>query len=143
VSSRSRPEGEKKPAEGDEHERARTQTSTRGPTDRVQAASGRGTLWAWGQGTNGELGNGTDKNSFSRPVKVKFPAGVKIALIASDAMPYDSAIAVDTQGRACGWGLNKHGELCLGTQTGYDLPHQLPLNHVTALAGANGHAAGP
>jgi alpha-tubulin suppressor-like RCC1 family protein len=99
-----------------------------------------GTLWAWGQGTNGQLGNGADENSFSRPVEVKFPAGVRIALIASDAMPYDTGLAVDTRGRAWGWGLNSHGELCLGTKTGSDLPQQLPLTNVTALAGANGHA---
>jgi alpha-tubulin suppressor-like RCC1 family protein len=99
-----------------------------------------GTLWAWGQGRNGELGNGTDNNAFSTPVKVKFPRGVKIALIATDAMPYDTAFAVDTTGRAWGWGLNSHGELCLGTKTSYNRPRRLPLNHVTALAGANGHA---
>ena len=99
-----------------------------------------GTLWAWGQGTNGQLGNGTEVNSFTTPVQVQFPPGVTIASIPSDAMPYDTALAVDTTGGVWGWGLNLRGELCLGTTTSYDVPRLLPLPDVTALAGANGHA---
>jgi hypothetical protein len=50
-------------------------------------------------------------------VRVQFPAGVKIASIPADVMPYDSAFAVDTTGRAWAWGDN-------------------------ALAGGAGHATG-
>jgi hypothetical protein len=99
-----------------------------------------GTVWAWGQGTHGELGNGSDANSFATPVQVQFPDGVQIASLATDAMPYDTALAVDTSGNAWGWGLNEHGELCLGNSTAYNLPVQLPLTDVTTLAGASGHA---
>jgi alpha-tubulin suppressor-like RCC1 family protein len=99
-----------------------------------------GTVWAWGQGTNGQLGNGHSANSFTKPVKVRFPAGVKIAFIATDAMPYDTGLAVDTQGQAWGWGINSHGQLCLGNTTTYNTPQKLPFSDVTTLAGANGHA---
>ena len=99
-----------------------------------------GTVWAWGQGTHGELGNGGTVNSFTRPVRVRFPAGVAIAFLATDAMPFDTALAVDTNGNAWGWGYNHYGQLCLGTKEQYDAPVQLPLTSVTKLAGAAGHA---
>jgi alpha-tubulin suppressor-like RCC1 family protein len=100
-----------------------------------------GTLWAWGQGTNGQLGNGARQNSFSAPVRVRFPAGVKIASIPPDAMPYDTGLAVDTHGNAWGWGFNKKGELCLGDARSSDAPRELPLRApVTSLAGADNHA---
>jgi alpha-tubulin suppressor-like RCC1 family protein len=104
------------------------------------ALLGDGTVWAWGQGTHGELGDGTHLSSFTSPVQVQFPPGVQIAFLATDAMPYDTALAVDTSGNAWGWGLNGHGELCLGNTAAYTQPVQLPLTDVTTLAGASGHA---
>jgi alpha-tubulin suppressor-like RCC1 family protein len=99
-----------------------------------------GRLYAWGVGMYGQLGNGRRQNSFSQPVRVHFPAGVKIASIPIDVMPYDTALAVDTTGHAWGWGINSGGELCLGNQKTYTTPVRLPLSQVTALAGASNHA---
>jgi alpha-tubulin suppressor-like RCC1 family protein len=99
-----------------------------------------GRLYAWGLGTDGQLGDGRRVNSFTRPVLVRFPRGVKIAWIPTDVMPYDTALAVDTEGRAWGWGRNGGGELCLGSKTTYLRPVRLPLPHVTAMAGASNHA---
>jgi alpha-tubulin suppressor-like RCC1 family protein len=98
-----------------------------------------GTVWSWGQGSNGQLGNGTTGESFTKAVQVQFPAGVQIAFLATDAMPFNTALAVDTKGRAWGWGDNHGGELCLGNKKSYDVPQELPLTDVTALAGADGH----
>lgn len=99
-----------------------------------------GSVYAWGMGTQGQLGNGTDENSFETPVRVDFPDGVKIASLATDAMPYDSALAVDTKGNAWGWGNNTGGVFCLGNTAQHSTPVRIPLSHVTTLAGANGHA---
>jgi alpha-tubulin suppressor-like RCC1 family protein len=99
-----------------------------------------GSLYAWGLGTQGELGNGRLENSFSTPVQVRFPAGVKIASIPGDAMPFDTGLAVDTNGNVWGWGNNGGGELCLGSKKLYATPVRLPLSHVTAVAGASTHA---
>jgi alpha-tubulin suppressor-like RCC1 family protein len=71
---------------------------------------------------------------------VKFPAGVKIAFLAADVMPYNSAFAVDTSGRVWAWGLNAGGEFCLGNMKEYTTPVELPLTHVSTLAGGLNHA---
>jgi alpha-tubulin suppressor-like RCC1 family protein len=99
-----------------------------------------GRLYAWGLGTAGELGDGQTQNSFTKPVLVRFPRGVKIASIPSDVMPYDTALAVDTTGHVWGWGVNGGGELCLGNRKTYLKPVRLPFSNVITLAGASNHA---
>ena len=99
-----------------------------------------GTLYAWGQGSHGQLGDGRFADSFARPVRVPFPAGIKIRSIPADVMPFDSALAIDTTGHVWGWGFNYGGELCLGRVTNYPRPVRLPFTHVTAAAGASAHA---
>jgi len=99
-----------------------------------------GRLYAWGLGSQGQLGDGRQEDSFTKPVLVRFPRGVKIAWIPADVMPYDTALAVDTKGRVWGWGHNGGGELCLGNTRAYAAPVRLPLSRVTALAGASNHA---
>jgi alpha-tubulin suppressor-like RCC1 family protein len=98
-----------------------------------------GSLYAWGLGGAGELGNGQDSDSLTQAVKVDFPPGVRIAWIPGDVMPYDTALAVDTRGNIWGWGQNAIGELCLGNDTSYSKPVRLPFTHVTAAAGAADH----
>ncbi len=99
-----------------------------------------GSLYAWGMGNAGQLGDGGKLNSFTAPVRVRFPRGVKIWSIPTDAMPYDTGLAIDTSGRVWGWGDNYGGELCLGDTKIYTTPVELPLTHVTSTAGANNHA---
>jgi alpha-tubulin suppressor-like RCC1 family protein len=98
-----------------------------------------GSLYAWGLGGQGELGDGNLVNSPTRPVRVDFPRGVKIAYIPTDVMPYDTALAVDTKGQAWGWGDNAYGELCLGDNAIRSIPVKLPFSRVTSLAGAADH----
>jgi alpha-tubulin suppressor-like RCC1 family protein len=99
-----------------------------------------GSLYAWGMGNAGQLGDGSTQNSFAAAVRVHFPPGVKIWSIPTDAMPYDTGLAIDTTGRVWGWGNNFGGELCLGNTRLYTTPVALPLSHVTSAAGANNHA---
>jgi alpha-tubulin suppressor-like RCC1 family protein len=97
-------------------------------------------VYAWGEGTEGQLGNGHRRDSFATAVRVQFPAGVKIASIPADTMPYDSALAIDTRGHAWGWGLDIGGEFCLGNSRAHGTPVRLPFSGVTLLAGADNHA---
>ena len=106
----------------------------------VYALLTSGSVYAWGTGTRGQLGDGRSANSFTTPVRVKFPAGVKIASIAVNSDPWDTAFAIDTTGHAWGWGANGSGDLCLGNSTEYRTPVRLPFTHVTAVAGAADHA---
>jgi alpha-tubulin suppressor-like RCC1 family protein len=99
-----------------------------------------GSVYAWGLGNAGQLGDGATKNSFTKPVRVRFPAGVKIASLPIDVMPLDTALAVDTKGHIWGWGDNQGGELCLGNHKQHLTPVRLPFSHVTAVAGAFDHA---
>jgi alpha-tubulin suppressor-like RCC1 family protein len=99
-----------------------------------------GSLYAWGLGNEGQLGDGSLVNSFTEPVRVRFPRGVKIAWIPTDAMPFDAALAVDTEGNVWGWGQDGEGELCLRGTRIYATPVKLPLSRVTVVAGAGNHA---
>jgi alpha-tubulin suppressor-like RCC1 family protein len=99
-----------------------------------------GSLYAWGVGITGELGDGGTQNSLNTPVQVQFPPGVKIAWIPTDAMPYDTGLAVDTTGHVWGWGENGYGDLCLGNSQIHLTPVRLPFSLVTAVAGASNHA---
>jgi alpha-tubulin suppressor-like RCC1 family protein len=98
-----------------------------------------GQLYAWGLGGQGELGNGLLGSSFTTAVHVLFPAGVKIAWIPTDVMPYDTALAVDTTGHLWGWGADAIGELCLGNTFIQSSPVELPFSNVTAVSGAADH----
>jgi alpha-tubulin suppressor-like RCC1 family protein len=113
------------------------QVASSNSTEYALLANGR--VYAWGLGSQGELGDGGRDNSFYRPVRVRFPAGVKIASLPADAMPYDTGLALDTRGDAWGWGANSAGSLCLGTKRTYLTPVELPLQDVTLLAGASTH----
>ena len=100
-----------------------------------------GQVWAFGANKYGELGNGTTTNSFTTPVQVRFPSGVTIASLPSP-MPFATGMAIDTTGHAWGWGINQHGELCLGAARKETRPVELPLTGVVTVAtGAGGHAS--
>jgi alpha-tubulin suppressor-like RCC1 family protein len=98
-----------------------------------------GRLYAWGAGSHGQLGNGTTRKNASVPVRVKFPTGVKIASIPTDATPWDTGYAIDTTGHVWGWGANAGGELCLGNEQSHTTPVELSFTDVTAVAGAYQH----
>ncbi len=102
------------------------------------ALTSAGTVWAWGAGSAGELGNGSTTPYTGTPVEVHLPPGVRITTLANP-MPYDSALAVDAQGQAYGWGLDWRHTVCL---PGPDVlvPQLLPLSDVTLATGAGAHS---
>lgn len=89
-------------------------------------------------GRGGALGNGTMPKSAITPVQVKFPTGIKITSLPSP-MPFDTGMAIDTNGDIWGWGANVENSLCVATGNVL-YPVKLPLTHVTQASGAGAHA---
>jgi alpha-tubulin suppressor-like RCC1 family protein len=102
------------------------------------ALTSDGVVWAWGVASLGELGNGTHLAYSTRAVKVDFPAGVRVTTLANP-MPFDGALAIDSQGHAWGWGFNADGDLCLSGLTELR-PMKLALSGVTLATGARTHS---
>ena len=102
------------------------------------ALTSGGAVWAWGVASSGELGNGQQPAYSTQAVKVEFPAGVRIVSLANP-MPFDGALAIDSQGHVWGWGLNALGDLCLSGLTELR-PSELPLSGVTLATGARTHS---
>jgi alpha-tubulin suppressor-like RCC1 family protein len=115
-----------------------TQVGTSNST--VYALLAGGSVYAWGTGSRGQLGNGGTASSFTVPVRVRFPAGVRIASVVVNSGPWDTAFAIDTTGHVWGWGANGSGDLCRGNAREARTPVRLPFTHVTAVAGAADHA---
>jgi alpha-tubulin suppressor-like RCC1 family protein len=102
------------------------------------ALTSAGEVFAWGVNSFAELGDGHETPYQTTAVKVGFPAGVKIASLANP-MPFDGGLAIDSAGRAWGWGLNADDDLCLSGLI-EATPQKLPLSDVTLATGARTHA---
>ncbi|MGO9458096.1 MAG: RCC1 domain-containing protein [Acidimicrobiales bacterium] len=69
-----------------------------------------GSLWAWGNGKWGQLGNGSTTSSH-RPISITLPDGARPATVATGGY---ASYAVDTTGRLWAWGRNNDGQLGTG-----------------------------
>ena len=76
-----------------------------------------GTLWCWGFGESGQLGNGMSQGS-SVPVQV---VGLSAKVVAV-AAGFAHTCAIDLNGQVWCWGENVYGMLGDGTLTGSDVP---------------------
>jgi alpha-tubulin suppressor-like RCC1 family protein len=95
-----------------------------------------GNLYAWGDNSSGELGNGSTTSS-DTPVVVSFPAGVTPTAVSA---AQGSAYAIGSDGNLYAWGANVYGELGDGTTTNSDTPVLVSLPAgVTPKAVAGGY----
>jgi alpha-tubulin suppressor-like RCC1 family protein len=102
------------------------------------ALTARGAVYAWGHGSQGELGNGTHPVSQASAVRVHFPAGVKIAQL-PNPMPYNGGMAISTTGTVYAWGNDSRHQFCRPGSSNILTPVKVPLPHVTLAAGALTH----
>ena len=91
------------------------------------ALSSDGTVYAWGQGSVGEMGNGTNTGTNYTPAPV--PGLPPIAHIyPSDAyLGNGGCFALAQDGTLWAWGANRGGQLGLGTTANVNTPQQVPL----------------
>ena len=86
--------------------------------DHTLAIGSNGLLYAWGLGTDGQLGRGSTTSSLT-PVQVSLPSGVvPVAVAAGD----DHSLALGSNGTLYAWGYNGYGQLGNGTETNEDTP---------------------
>ncbi len=101
-----------------------------------------GSVWASGDNSAGELGNGTTTPS-STPVQVLAPSGQSgfLSNIISVAADGNDSFAVDNQGNVWAWGSNGNGQLGVGNTTNESLPTQVPgITGAVAVVTSQSHA---
>ena len=94
-------------------------------SDHSLAVGSDGNVYAWGNNSLGQLGDGTGSGSQTTPVRVKTPDRKTYPDLPADftylqvsAGQYLS-LAVGSDGNAYAWGLNRNGQLGDGTGSGY------------------------
>ncbi len=95
-----------------------------------------GTVWVWGTGGEGELGNGTNTTSSYIPIQVSNLTGVA----AITAGLYHN-LALMSGGTVWSWGYNDHGQVGDGTTINRFIPAQVSgLTNVTAIGAGDRHS---
>lgn len=110
-----------------------------------------GTVWAFGYGGQGLLGQGSTSNS-ATPVQVKFPAGTKVTALSMNSRGLSttdgdaSALALTSAGDVYAWGANRGGQLGVGTTSTTTVPTRVTFPGGARIAsvaagGSTGYAA--
>ncbi len=113
-------------------------TATAAASEIGYAIGSNGTLYAWGNGADGELGNGTE-NSTSTPVAVSLPSGVTPAAIAAGEL---TTYTLGSNGTVYAWGYGPDGELGNSTTTYAQttpVAVSLPVGVTATVIGAAGY----
>lgn len=110
-----------------------------------------GTVWAFGYGGQGLLGQGSTSNS-AAPVQVKFPAGTVVTALSMNSRGLSttdgdaSALALTSAGDVYAWGANRGGQLGIGTTSTTTVPTRVTFPGGARIAsvaagGSTGYAA--
>lgn len=86
--------------------------------NRTIARGSDGNLYAWGQGTAGELGDGTGQSSLT-PVQVLVPPGVEFTQLSVSSA---HAVAIGSDGQVYAWGNGSSGGLGTGNSANQFAP---------------------
>jgi alpha-tubulin suppressor-like RCC1 family protein len=109
-------------------------TAIRAGCDDSMALASTGRVFAWGDDSEGQLGDGHRNRGTDRPVRVRLPAGTKITAIAAGAV---MSYALTSAGHVLAWGHDEVGELGTGHRfraSDVPVPVRLPRGtRVTAI----------
>jgi len=95
-----------------------------------------GTLWSWGDGSNGQLGLGST-TKYSSPKQVGALTNWSGVTSAND----NFCVAIKTNGTLWAWGNNALGQLGLGNTTYYSSPVQVGALTTWSKIGTSGYSA--
>jgi len=101
-----------------------------------------GNAYAWGRGSDGQLGIGSSPTSSSVPVRVlagAVPSGVTFVSVAAGT---DFSLALGSDGNAYTWGRNSYGQLGDGSTTSSSVPVQVSTGAVPSGVTFTSVAAG-
>jgi alpha-tubulin suppressor-like RCC1 family protein len=87
------------------------------------ALTAGGRVYAWGENSFGELGDGTNQNRH-RPVLVRLPVGTRIRAISAGC---GHNLAMTSGRRLLAWGSNQYGQLGNGTASNSVVPTRVKL----------------
>jgi alpha-tubulin suppressor-like RCC1 family protein len=95
-----------------------------------------GTVWTWGSGSHGELGNGTTGSSYT-PAQV--PGLTNITALSGG---WFHLLALKSDGTVWAWGNNSNGELGDGTAVNRSSPVQvLNVSNIVTVSGGDSHSS--
>ena len=98
------------------------------------ALTTNGTVWTWGSGSHGELGNGTTGSSY-------YPAQVPgLTNVTALSAGWFHMLALKADGTVWDWGNNSKGELGDGTTANRSSPVQV-LSNIDVVSGGDGHSS--
>ena len=92
-----------------------------------------GTVWVWGNNSNGQLGNGSTTQS---AVALQISGLSSVTAVAAG---YAHTVALKSDGTVWAWGNNSNGQLGNGTTTDSSIPAQAWLSGMVAIAAGNTH----
>lgn len=78
-----------------------------------------GSVYSWGNDSDGQLGTGTHKPSVSHPQQAAVPSGTTFVSVASGGA---SEYAIDASGELWAWGSDSEGQLGIGNTTNETAP---------------------
>jgi alpha-tubulin suppressor-like RCC1 family protein len=95
-----------------------------------------GSVMAWGQNQDGQLGNGTTSQGFTPPGPV-----IGLSNVVQTVDGNNDALALLSNGTVMAWGNNQSGQLGNGTKQNASVPEPVPgLSGVVELAAGGNHA---